>query len=95
MKRHLTKGGERLVLELSEIADEIDGGLLHVASPGARTEWLVFRTRWPSAANSRCGSGPWRDDDVAFLVDKARRFRDILAAASAEMPVVAPTHAAA
>jgi hypothetical protein len=66
------------LLELDRLAREIEDELLAFASAGAREEW----TRFKEACSTAAGAAPRRvvapEDELAFLVDKARRFRAVL-----------------
>jgi hypothetical protein len=65
------------ILELDRLAREIEDDLLAFASPGARAEWLLFKETCSTAASA--GRRPFSpSDELAILVDKARRFRAVL-----------------
>jgi hypothetical protein len=63
--------------ELDQLVFEIETQLLASASLDARSEWTRFRETCAFVATSRAARGRG-DDDLAILVSKARRFRDVL-----------------
>ena len=68
----------RVLGELDELVTEIEGQLLAFASSSARTEWGLFRETCSSAASARPRAFATTDDDLAILLSKARRFREVL-----------------
>jgi hypothetical protein len=67
----------RTRVELERLLTEIEGSLLSFASAGARDEWMRFRQVCAAAtvARPRVSSG---EESLGILVDKARRFREVL-----------------
>lgn len=74
----MTPNLPRELVELQQLVTEIEGQLLAFASPGARTEWGHFRQTCSSAATVRPRAMGHATDEVAILVEKARRFRALL-----------------
>jgi hypothetical protein len=83
---------EHLVIEAESLARDIDDGLLAYASPDARMEWAALRARWPWASSLHPSSPiSSKDEDLAVIVGKVRRFRAILGRGAAAV-TVAPDH---
>jgi hypothetical protein len=78
-RHRTTNRTETLLQRLSDVAREVDDGLLEAASPEARGEWSVLRQRWPSAAEVRSGVVGLSDDELDAMIGKVLRFRTILA----------------
>jgi hypothetical protein len=69
----------RALNELQRLVKEIEGQLLAFASADARTEWNRFRESCASAATPRPEVfATAAADDLAVLVNKARRFREVI-----------------
>jgi hypothetical protein len=99
MMHKATAQTEILVTELGALARQIDAGPISSASDAARDEWLALRAQWPSPNEVRAGAVPLSDDDLALMVAKVRRFKEILQALSPVVhlgiALVAPLTAAA
>lgn len=63
----------RALSELERLVTEIEGQLLAFVSADARIEWSLFRESCASATKARSAA-----DDLAVLVSKARRFREVI-----------------
>jgi hypothetical protein len=87
MTYKITSRTEALVRELGQLAEEIESNLLSEASPDARREWETLRQIWPTPDHIRSGATTLSDDELAFMVQKIRRFRSILSESSAPKAV--------
>jgi hypothetical protein len=67
-----------LMDELSALAADIDGPLLMHASEAARAEWRALRDAWPSQDGVLGAAPALTEDELASIVGKVRRFRQIL-----------------
>jgi hypothetical protein len=78
MKYGITPQTESLVAELRELASQIDDRLLARASGAAREEWAAIRDAWPTEDEVHRGTLHLSEDDLAWMVEKVRRFKSIL-----------------
>lgn len=97
MRHKITIRTELLVRELDALADQIERGLLAAASREARREWRCLRRQRPSEAELAMGSLALSEDELAFMVAKARRFKAILETLGGRRVrrTAAPEHSAA
>jgi hypothetical protein len=80
MMHKATAQTEHLVTELGVLAREIDAGPITLASDAARDEWVVLRGQWPSENDVNAGIVALSDEELAMMVSKVRRFKQILQA---------------
>jgi hypothetical protein len=78
MLHQITARTEALVKDLGALGRDIEGQLLAVATPDARSEWREFRRQWPSRAQLSAGRLPLSEDELAHMVVKVQRFKSIL-----------------
>jgi hypothetical protein len=79
MQFEVTPEIERLVEEFRCLADDLHSHWLVAASEEARAEWQSFRNDWPTNEDLRRGVVGRSEDDLAWMLAKARRFRALLA----------------
>lgn len=78
MMHKATAQTENLVSELGALARQIDAGPISSASDAARDEWVALRGQWPSPHEVRAGAIALSDAELALMVAKVRRFKEIL-----------------
>jgi len=69
----------RLVEEFRLLAEDLHSYWLAAASEEARAEWRAFLNDWPTDLEVRRGLVGRSEDDLAWMLAKAKRFRAILA----------------
>jgi hypothetical protein len=80
MRHKITTRTQSILRELDAAADQVDAKLLSSASREARREWRTLLRARPSDAEVATGSLELSDEELGFMIAKARRFRAILAA---------------
>jgi hypothetical protein len=69
---------EALIAELNALGRDIEAWLLPRASADAKLEWFAIRAAWPNDDHARDGASSVSEAELARIVEKVRRFRQIL-----------------
>lgn len=77
MRFRTTKTTTKLLEDMNRLSAEIEPRLDQV-SAAARGEWRELRSRLPTAHDLQNGSSPVSDQDLAVMLAKVLRFREIL-----------------
>jgi hypothetical protein len=78
MRYEVTQNVREFVKEFRAIAEDLQRRWLVGASQEARSEWQAFLDQWPTDLDVKRGVVGRCEDDLAWMLAKARRFRAIL-----------------